>query len=369
MRIAYLVTTLGVAGAEMQVLMLAREMRRRDHDVAVVSLRDDFLDLVPKLGEEGIPSFSLGLDHHWLLLSALGRARAWGKEWRPDVVHSHMVHANVFGRLLRLVLDIPVLISTAHTIYEGGQLRMWAYRATDWLTDLTTNVSPEAVGAFVSKRACPATRIRYVANGVDVHRFRPDLTARVCLRRELGVGDRFVFLAVGNFYPAKDYPTLIEAFAQLHSLQRDALLLIAGEGPHRQDIEALIRSLSLDHAVRLLGTRRDVPDLMNAADCFVMSSVYEGAPMVLIEAMSCGKHIICTEFGGAASLIGNTGVLVPCRNPVLLATAMLEMAGRRQNLNKDARSRAESLFCIEGVANTWEDLYSKMGCRSHHFDR
>ena len=362
MRIAYLVTSFDFGGAEMQVFMLAREMHRRYHDVAVVHLVDDFNDLVPELVENEITSFSVGLNQHWLFPKALYRARAWGKEWRPDVVHSHMVHANIFGRFLRLVLDVPVVISTAHNEIDGGQLRMWAYRATDRLTDLTTNVSPEAVEAFITKRACPAMRIRYVANGVDVQRFKPDLEVQARLRRELNISDRFLFLAVGNLYAAKDYPTLIKAFAQVHSMRRDALLLIAGEGPHRQGIEALIRSLSLDHAIRLLGTRRDISDLMNAADCFVMSSVYEGAPMVLIEAMSCGKHIICTEFGGAASLLGNTGVIVPSRNPALLAAAMLRTTNRQQDLNQHARSRAETLFCIENVANTWETIYRKICC-------
>ena len=268
-----------------------------------------------------------------------------------------MVHANIFARLLRLIASVPVVVATAHSINEGGLLRTLAYRVTDRLADITTNVSPDAVAAFVRRGACPASRITYVANGLDLKLFQPNPQTRMRVRRELDVEGRYVFLAVGRFYPMKDYPTLINAFYAFHRNRENSCLLIAGEGPLRDHIEAHIASMSLGKSVRLLGLRSDISDLMNAADCFVMSSIFEGAPMALIEAMSCGKEIVTTEFGSATSLLGDTGLIVPVGKPDLLAAAMLKAADRQRNINDDARERAVSMFSITAIAKTWESMY------------
>jgi glycosyltransferase involved in cell wall biosynthesis len=332
-------------------------MRRRDHEVIVLALQDEPRTLLPKFAESGIPCLSLGLNRHYDVIRALIRARRWVGNWRPDILHSHMVHANIFARLLRLIAGVPVVVATAHSINEGGLLRTLAYRVTDRLADITTNVSPDAVAAFVRRGACPASRITYVANGIDVKLFQPNPQARMRMRRELDVEGRYVFLAVGRFYPVKNYPSLINAFYTFHRNRENSCLLIAGDGPLRDRIEAHIASMSLGKSVRLLGLRSDISDLINAADCFVMSSIFEGAPMALIEAMSCGKEIVTTEFGSATSLLGDTGLIVPVGKPDLLAAAMLKTADRQRNINDDARERAVSMFSINAIAKTWESMY------------
>ena len=358
MRVAYLMTEMGCGGAEMQVLALAREMRGRGHEVVVLALQDEPRALAPKFAQAGIPCHSFGLNRHRNLVSALFRARRWAGDWRPDVLHSHMVHANIFARLLRLLAArVPVVVGTAHSINEGGFVRTLAYRLTDPLADITTNVSPDAVAAFIRKGACPASRIIHVANGLDLQQFRPDPQARARGRGELDLNGSYVFLAVGRLSPVKDYPTLIEGFCELRKTRQNACLLIAGDGPCRTNIETLIAASSLGASVRLLGLRSDIPDLMNAADCFVMSSIFEGAPMALIEAMSCGKEIVTTEFGSASSLLGNAGLVVPIGKPDLLAAAMLKVADRRRDVNVEARDRAQVLFSISTIVSTWESIY------------
>lgn len=360
LRISYLMTGMGCGGAEMQVLALAQEMRHRGHEVVVLALRDEPSALAPTFAQAGVSCHSLGLNRQVNLVGALVRARRWAAGWQPDVLHSHMIHANIFARLLRLVAaPIPVVISTAHSTNEGGFVRTLAYRVTDPLADITTNVSPEAVAAFIRKGACPASRIIHVANGLDLQLFRPNPHARARVRNELHLSGSYVFLAVGRLIQIKDYPTLIEAFSRLRRTRQDTHLLIAGDGPCRTDIERLITASSLGTSVRLLGLRSDIPDLMNAADCFVMSSIFEGAPMALIEAMACGKEIITTEFGGASSLLGNVGLVVPIGQPDLLADAMLQVIDR-QGVNVEARDRAHALFSIWKIASAWEHIYTAL---------
>lgn len=356
MRIAYLITALGHGGAETQVILLAREMRRRGHEVAIARLRDRPDELVDDVRRDGFAAPSFGLNHHALLPAALARARHWITAWRPDVVHAHMVHANLFARVLRTIAPVPRLISTAHSVNEGGRLRMWLYRLTDAASDATTHVSPQGVAAFIGRGACPRDRIRYVANGVDVERFHPDAAAGAAVRAALGLDRRPVFLAAGRFHPAKDYPTLIAAFAQVRRAHADALLLIAGEGPERPAVEAQIAALGLGEAVRLLGRRHDIPALMNACDCFVMSSAWEGAPMALLEAMACGKPVITTEFGGAAALVGGVARIVAKGEPADLAQAMGEFLDRPAPPGC-ARAFVERHFALRAVGDTWEMLY------------
>src|SRR5690606_21010209 len=133
--------------------------------------------------------------------------------FRPDVVHAHMVHANLLTRIGRLFAPVPVLISTAHSANEGARWRAVAYRFTDRLTEETTNVSDAAVRRSIEWGAVPATRIRFMPNGIDLSRFRRDGESRAQYRRALDLDGRFAWLAVGRFEEPKDYPSMVEAFA------------------------------------------------------------------------------------------------------------------------------------------------------------
>lgn len=360
MRIAYLITAFGLGGAETQVILLAREMRARGHEVVVVRLRNRPDALVAQLHDHRLPTLSLGLDRHWQLLPALARARAWARAWRPDVVHSHMVHANVFARLLRLIAPLPRLVCTAHNINEGGWLRMRMYQITDGLADLTTHVSPQGARAFLDRHAASYAKMFYISNGVDVLVFHPDASDREKARIGLGCAENYIFLAAGRMYTAKDYPTLVRAFAEVQRRRADSALFIAGDGPERGVITELIRSLGLESAVTLLGVRDDIPRLLNACDSFVLSSVWEGAPMVLLEAMACAKPVVTTEFGGAEEMFGKTSIVVPSGDPAALAAAMLRVASDEATaraMGAAGRALIERDYAIEAVCDRWEAIY------------
>ena len=207
------------------------------------------------------------------------------RQWQPDVVHSHMVHANLLARIARLFCKIPVLISTAHSINEGGRWREVAYHLTDPLADLTTNVSQAAVDRYIRVGVAPKEKIIFMPNGIDTSRFKPDRTTGQCLRNELGVDNNFVWLSVGRFEAAKDYPNMLRAFKVVTSKSQNAVLFLAGRGSLLEEIRKLTNDLDLENKVRFLGVRRDIAELMNAADAFVLSSAWEGMPMVLWKPM------------------------------------------------------------------------------------
>ena len=149
MRILFLSTSMGMGGADSQLLSAAHGMRSRGHEVRIVSLTR-----LGPMGLEaqraGIPTESLEMRRGVPDPRGLVRLVRLVRAWRPDVLHSHMVHANLIARVLRLITPVPVMISTIHNIYEGGRLRMAAYRLTNALVDHVTIVSQAAADRFKS---------------------------------------------------------------------------------------------------------------------------------------------------------------------------------------------------------------------------
>ena len=314
LRIVYVLTSLGVGGAERQVAALAECMKRRGHAVSFVVLR-------PRLDEEvatALPVLHLDLRKSpGSLFAALGRARATLLDLRPDIVHSHSFHANIFARLLHLTGSAPAVVSTIHNVYEGGNVRMLAYRLTDTLSRHTTAVSHAAARRFVEMKAVPRRKISVVTNAIDLARFAPDLARRTVTRDRMLAGEEFIWLAAGRLTPAKDYPNLLHAFAQARVRSPRTSLWIAGQGTSAElaGLEALAASLHLEKSVRWLGLCRDLIGLYDAADGLVLSSAWEGLPLVVAEAMAMEKPVVATDVGGVRELIGECGSIVPAQNP------------------------------------------------------
>ena len=361
--VTYVVTHLAFGGAETQVVELCRHLKARGVRPSVLSLMAPS-GLTDRLEAIGVPWDHLNVPRGRFSLRILTRLARALRHVRPDVVHSHTLPANLAARLVRPLARMPVLVSSAHSENEGGWWRMQAYRFTDRLADLTTNCSHRAVAHYVSQGATPAQRIRYVPNGIALAPFASDRGQRQATRNALGLGDAFTWIAVGRLTDAKDYPTLLRAAAR--GLGPSDRLLIVGDGELREVVEHQIEELHLSDRVRLLGQRSDVPDLLRAADGYVMSSWFEGLPMVLLEAAASGLPTVATHVGGNAQIVldGKTGWLVPSRNPDALATSMqavMKLAPEaRAQVGEAARAHMADTFAIEAVADQWLGLYREL---------
>lgn len=353
MKILYLITGLGLGGAEKVVADLADQMITLGHDVKIAYLTGDVL-VKPACSD--IEIVALHLNSAKDFISASKKYRKLVKSFCPDVIHAHMVHANIFARLNRVLCPVPKLICTAHSSNEGGKVRMIAYRATNFLSNISTHVSQEATKAMISKGAFTKNDIITVHNGIDLSKFKSN-SKNLKLDK-----DQLSIIAVGSFSDPKDYSNLINAFAIFKKNSNSNLKLnIVGDGELRPQIEAQIKELKLDKDITLLGRRSDIPKLLNAADIFVLSSKYEGLPTVVIEAMACECYVIATDCGGSAEILGDTGKLVPIQDSQALASALetainLDVEHRLIN-NKKARARVERLFSLENSVQKWIALY------------
>lgn len=344
---------------------LARRLKARGWDVTVISIVPPRAFVEELRGVE-VPAVSLGVTHKnpIAILGAFGKTVRILRRWRPDVLHCHMVHANLLGRTVRPFCHSTFLISTVHNICEGGRLREAAYRVTDRLSDLTTFVCAAAAERYLSIGAVSKRRPWLVVpNGVDTSEFRPRAEPRASLRAELGMDGRFVWLSSGRLEEQKAYPYLLHAFSRIVAECPQALLLIAGEGGLRGELEALAGRRELHDTVRFLGMRTDMPQLMSAVDACVMSSDWEGMPMVLLEASAAGLPVVATDVGGNREVVedGHGGLLVPPRNIDALAGAMRRVttlpAEELARMGQAGRSRVQQGFDLERIVDRWEGLY------------
>ena len=359
MRVLLFVTGLGMGGAEKIVTSLADALAVKGHEVLVVYMTGAAVVLPTN---ESVQVVSLGMNAKTDVVSAFFKFRRLIRDFQPDVVHSHMVHANIIARLVRLITPIARLISTAHNSNEGGKLRMLAYRLTDALADISTNVSAEAVAAFIKAKASSIGRMIVVHNGIPTDAFTFNPSARVCIRQELLLSeDCRLILAVGRLHEQKDYKNLLHALAHLPVNGVTYKMCIAGDGPLRGDLEELSMQLRIADRVQFLGIRRDVADLMSAADVFVLSSAWEGFGLVVAEAMACERVVVATDCGGVREVVAEAGYLVRPKDSKALAdalqTALKLSAVEGAALGRAARQRVVELYALGAVVIKWLQIY------------
>lgn len=359
-----IITGLNMGGAEVQVFNLAKELKQRGWNVHVMSMISP-KHFVQELSDIGVSVHTLGMKPGIPSLASIFAGLRLVRSISPSVVHSHMYHANIFARVLNLLsLKQLYLICTAHNIdeTEGSLFRYWLYRTTKQLADLNTNVSSVAFSHYIRKRLINKKHGLHVPNGISL----PIRTVNSNHIRTLfpEVGSKFIWLAAGRLVPAKDYPNLISAVEKLSALGLDFCVLIAGEGPLQRYLAEEIGARGLGDYIRMIGLRRDLDLLMASTDAVVLSSAWEGLPMVLLEALSYGKPIVATDVGGVSEIVGehSGGEIVPKSDANKLAEAMrqimIEPASLRLVRNQRARHIAAQ-FDIKSITSQWEGIYSR----------
>ena len=352
MKILYVVTGLGLGGAEKVVVDLADQMVLLGHTVKIAYLKGDII-VSPKI--DTIELIGLGFEKINNFFNASKEYKRIIKDFKPDVVHAHMIHANIFSRLNRVACKVPKLICTAHNSNEGGNLRMLAYKYTNFLSDINTNVSNEASNSLIEKGAFTKRNLITVYNGIDLAKFN-----KIELLKDK---DNINFISVGRFNEQKDYPNLLNAIASIKDhLNSNIKFSIVGDGELRNQIETLIKDLELRDYVQLLGKRSDIPELLNRSDFLILSSKHEGLPTVVIEAMACHTFVISTDCGGSAEIMGNTGKLVPINDSIVLGKAIIEAINLKDieilENNDKARQRIENEFSLQSSIQAWLKLYA-----------
>ncbi|MBN3132401.1 MULTISPECIES: glycosyltransferase [Pectobacterium] len=362
MKIIYIITGLGMGGAECQLCDVADALSARGHQIHIICLSGD---VTKKTRSKEVKITNLKIRKKNIFSWFLAYAKAWLiiHKSNPDIVHSHLFHANIFSRLLRLFMPNTKLISSLHSSYERGFGRMLIYRMTDCLTSISTNVSAAAVNSYITMKATQNGKMIVAYNGIDTNKYCYNEDFRSLKRNELGINcEHKLLLAVGRFTEAKDYPNLLKAFSLINDTK--TYLAIIGSGEQEANLKALAKDYNVNQRIFWLGIRNDVEQWMSACDVFVLSSAWEGFGLVIAEALSCGCRVVATDCGGVKEVLGVHGKLVDVKESFQLASAIKDSLNISSNdanhLAKNSREWVEKKFSLDTVVDSWINLYRSL---------
>ncbi len=346
--IIHTVSSLNVGGMEQVILRLAAAQKNTGHRVGVLAIRGG--PLYHDLIAGGIQAEVLGSGRVNRGLHALRYFRAF----RPDIVHAHNPSSLHYAVLAKLVSSARVIV-TVH-----GETNARSGSALEW--HLVSAVGVVSHAALRNVRfPCAPAKFSVVHNGIAP--VTDDAVSRDAVRRELGISERFVGIIVARLSGLKGHATLLRSVDILRRDGVDLLLLIAGDGAHRAELEQQAGQLSLGEAsVRFLGARSDVNELLRAADFFVLPSDTEGLPLSVLEAMAHGLPVVASNVGGIPELIEHDkeGLLVPPADPKALAAAIRTIAedsALRRRLGEAGRRRASGEFSLATTVLSYDRLY------------
>jgi sugar transferase (PEP-CTERM/EpsH1 system associated) len=362
-RVLHVIPTLRVGGLENVVVRLVQEFEPRVHQAVVTPGPSGPLT---RLFPAGVPVVAMGDRHRPDRWNALRLARVF-RTLRPDIVHTRnwtCIDAVLAARLA----GVPIVIHGEHgreaADPEGrNPLRKRLRRLLAPLVTQFVTVSEDLARWLIEDVGIPARKVTAIRNGVDIRRF--ERRDRAEARRALGIPEgAFAIGTVGRLDPVKDQVGLIRAFAHISDHAR-AVLLIAGDGPCRRELETTTASLGLAGRVRLLGGRDDIPRVLAGLDIFVLSSLGEGISNTILEAMAARLPVVATRVGGNPELVadGSTGLLVPPRSPEALASAFqqyLDEPGLAARHGHAGRARAEAEFSLDRMVAAYGGLYAQL---------
>ncbi len=374
LKLVHIITGLGQGGAETMLYKLLVAMDDACCDTQVISLLDQGV-MGPHIQALGIPVIPLHMRPGIPDPRALLKLRRILRVLAPDLVQTWMYHADLIGGLAAHLAGIHRLV---WNIRQSDQDPRSVKRSTRHTTKACALLSARLPDHIVccSRRAreIHATlgyrddKISVIPNGFDLQDFRPDPSRGRCIRTELELNEHhMVFGLVARFDPQKDHRGFIQAARLTVNECPDARFLLCGTDVDRDNTELTtwIHEADLVQNVHLLGCREDMPAINNALNLAVSASAYgEGFPNVLGEAMACGVPCVVTDVGDSARIVGNTGRVVPPRDPAALAQQMLHMVlmdtSERLALGRAARKRVEENYSMESIAAQYTTLYRRL---------
>jgi glycosyltransferase involved in cell wall biosynthesis len=358
--IVHVLSSYGVGGQERVALDLAIGQKARGHDVSVLSLAAapdgamacEFAQAGVAVGR--VPKRG-GLDP--TLVPRLAREL---RQRGAEIVHTHNPLPLIYGAPAARLAGAAA-IHTKHGLNPGGRGHRLLRRAAAQLAHAFVAVSETTAAQARAQHDAPPRRLHTIPNGIRLDRYAPDAEARAATRVELGLGDAWVVGTVGRLDSYKNQALLVRAMAPL--LSSRVRLVIIGDGGARSEVEAAVAALPEPRWVVMTGRRMDVPRLVHAFDVFALSSMTEGLPLVVPEAMAAGLPIITTAVGGLPSVVddGTTGLLVPVEEaPLAAALARLE-ADRdlARTMGHKARETALARYSHDRMVEAYLELYAQ----------
>lgn len=356
----------GIGGGQMHVLLLARHLKQSEFDVTIATEANGYL--VDEARRAGIRTMPIAISN----AVRFGAARSVARALRADtfdILHTHGGTAGFWGRSVSLALGLPrVRLHTYHGLHylhdRSSAARRYAFVDRRLLssTARVVCVCEADRKKAIAARIATEEKAVVIYNGIEAERFNSQ-GQRAAVRSRFGAGaDTFVFLCVGRLHKQKGHAYLIRAFAQAAKNNPHIRLWLAGDGDLRDELHRLAHETGTADQISFLGAGEHVPDLLAAADAFVLASLWEGQPLALLEAMAAAKPVIATAVDGVPEIVkdGESGLLVQPRDVPGLARALMLMVSDdplRRRLEQGGHTRLTTEFTAQTMAHRTAQLY------------
>lgn len=355
LRILFVVRALDVGGMERLVISLIKGLDPDRYEPIVCAIEAPG-QLAPMLTDAGIQLVSLD-KAPGLSFAAVKQLHRIIRENDIDLVHTHNNTGHFYATFARRFCTRRVpLIHTRHG-RETPHIKKSVMRNAlcSRLSDLVVAVSHDVAEVCRYVEKVPVRKLRTIVNGVSL---QPYIDAA----RKRQTASNIVFGHVGRLYEVKDQAVLLRVFSRFLATYPDSELALVGDGPLRLELERLATDLGIDKSVIFYGYRSDIPDLMAGFDCFVMSSLSEGTPLVVIEAMAAQCPVIGTDVGGMSEVVveGRTGFLVASGDEDAMLERWMHLAANRERYRRigiEGQSVAQSTYRLEDMIEQYEALY------------
>jgi glycosyltransferase involved in cell wall biosynthesis len=370
--IVHVITGLSIGGAETALYRLVTHAEGSRGTATVISLSDEG-HYGPRLRAAGIAVHALGMRRGRFSLKLFLRLVRLLRAERPDVVQTWLYHSDLLGTLAARLAGLPrVAWNIRCSVADERHFRLGAGPIPRLLARLSTLPKVIISNSVAGKKLHESLGYRprrwaIIPNGVDATLFRPDAAHYQSVRDELDLPAQTPLVGlIARQDPIKDHPTFLRAAQLVAQGNAEVHFLCAGQGidPSNTALTALARELGIAGRVHFVGARNDIPRLTAALDVATCTSIAEGFPNILIEAMACAVPCVSTDVGDAALIVGDTGRVVAAGDHASLAQAILELLRRKASSPDDlgllARNRVLSEFSLTSMVRKYQSLYDEL---------
>jgi sugar transferase (PEP-CTERM/EpsH1 system associated) len=363
-KVFHIALSLEIGGLEQVVINLVRNLDRNRFEpvIACLNERGALADEISQQKINVIKIDPMPSRLSYLFPTALVEII---KREKPDIIHSH---SGCWYKSVRAayLTQINNVIHTDHgRLIPDSLSARWLDRFYSKYTTRIIAVSEQLRRYLIERVKISASKIEVIYNGVPDIAQTSSVPSGIEINPLLISDARPIIGTIGRLAPVKDYSTLLFAMQVIHTQVKNAKLVVIGDGSERSKLEHLAEELGIKQAVLFLGSRRDVAQLYPTFTIFALSSISEGTSMSILEAMAFGKPIVATDVGGNRYLVqeGKTGILVPPKQPQLLAAALLNLIhnqAQARDMGAAGRVRYLNLFTVGKMARNYEQLYEKL---------
>lgn len=369
LKIAFLIRSLEIGGAERQLVTLAKGLAARNFKVAVFCFYAGGA-LSSELSDSPVQLIPLEKRDRWDMLTFFRTLIARLQAWQPDILHSYLSTANLLAVALKPALPKTKIVWGVRASNLDLQQYDWLSRLVDrleiwaspWVDCIIAN--SQAGRDYHVQKGFPLSKLQVIPNGIDTQQFCPNGSQRERLRVEWSVADDETLIGlVARLDPVKDHATFLRAASIFGKQQPRARFVCVGSGPadYARQLQELAEELGIANRLLWTGARRDMPAVYNALDLATLTSTSEGFANAIAEAMACGLPCVVTDVGDSAWIVGETGIVVPPSDPNALAAgwqASLAKVNTSQHSAGDcpARSRICQHFSLANLIARTEQV-------------